>query len=115
VANEPLLFPPGSTYNYSNTDSIVVGLMAEAATGRPYERLLRSLVYSPLTPPETSLPSGPRLPRPFAHGYDMDPSPEDVSEGTAPGSWTWASGGIQSTGSPSASREGATLRGGQGL
>jgi D-alanyl-D-alanine carboxypeptidase len=97
VASEPLLFSPGSAYNYSNTDSIVVGLMAEAATGRSYERLLRSLVYSPLALSETSLPSGPRLPRPFAHGYDLDPSPEDVSERISPGSWTWASGGIQST------------------
>jgi D-alanyl-D-alanine carboxypeptidase len=35
VANEPLLFPPGSAYKYSNTDNIVVGLMAEAATRRP--------------------------------------------------------------------------------
>jgi D-alanyl-D-alanine carboxypeptidase len=99
VANEPLLFPPGSAYNYSNTDNVVVGLMAESATGRPYERLLRSLVYSPLALSETSLPSGPRLPRPFAHGYDLDPPgpPVDVSELISVGSWTGASGGLQST------------------
>ena len=99
VANEPLLFSPGSAYNYSNTDNVVVGLMAEAATGRPYERLLRGRVYAPLGLSETSLPSGPRLPRPFAHGYVLDSPgpPEDVSELVSLGSWVWSSGGMQST------------------
>jgi D-alanyl-D-alanine carboxypeptidase len=98
VANEPLLFPPGSAYNYSNTDSIVVGLMAEAATGRSYERLLRSRVFSPLGLPGTSLPDGAGLPRPFAHGYDLEPPEpgEDVSEAVSM-SALWASGGLQST------------------
>jgi D-alanyl-D-alanine carboxypeptidase len=98
VENEPLLFPSGSAYNYSNTDSIVVGLMAEAVTERSYERLLRSRVFSPLGLPGTSLPDGARLPRPFAHGYELDP-PEpagDVSEAVST-SWLWASGGLQST------------------
>ena len=34
LPEEPLLFPPDSAFNYSNTDNIVVALMAEAATGR---------------------------------------------------------------------------------
>jgi D-alanyl-D-alanine carboxypeptidase len=48
---------------------------------------------------ETSLPSGARLPRPFAHGYELDPPgpPEDVSELISMGSSAWASGGMQST------------------
>lgn len=98
VANEPLLFPPDSAFNYSNTDNIVVALMAEAATGRSYERLLRSRVFLPLGLRGTSLPNGPELPRPFAHGYDFDSPqpPEDVSEAGSM-SWVWASGGMQST------------------
>jgi D-alanyl-D-alanine carboxypeptidase len=93
AANEPPLFPPGSAYNYSNTDNIVVGLMVEAATGRSYERLLRSHVFSPLGLPGTSLPGGARLPRPFAHGYILDPPQpaEDVSEAVSM-SALWASG-----------------------
>jgi D-alanyl-D-alanine carboxypeptidase len=98
VADEPLLFPPDSSYNYSNTDNVVVALMAEAATGRSYERLLQTRVFSPLGLSETSLPSGPQLPRPFAHGYFFDPGqpPEDVSEAISMSS-VWASGGMQST------------------
>jgi D-alanyl-D-alanine carboxypeptidase len=98
VADEPLEFPPGSTYEYSDTDNIVVGLMAEAATGRSYERLLRTLVYKRLELRGTSLPDGFQMPRPFVHGYDIDPPqpPEDVSQLISP-SGAWASGGIVST------------------
>ncbi|WP_415924997.1 serine hydrolase domain-containing protein [Streptomyces sp. AK04-3B] len=98
VAGEPLLFAPGSRYAYSNSDNIAVALMAEAATGTPYEQLLRRLVYRPLGLRDTSLPQGYRMPEPYLHGYDMsDPaSPEDVSE-LVSASGAWASGGIVST------------------
>jgi D-alanyl-D-alanine carboxypeptidase len=100
VEDEPLNFePPGSEYRYSNTDNIVVGLMIEAATGKPYEQQLREQVYAPLGLKKTSLPHGANLRKPFIHGYDNDPSqqpPEDISEVLASG-WVWASGGMVST------------------
>ncbi|WP_318211736.1 MULTISPECIES: serine hydrolase domain-containing protein [unclassified Streptomyces] len=98
VADEPLLFSPGSLYEYSNSDNIAVALMAEAATGRSYEDLLDELVYRPLGLRRTSLRLGHRLPRPFVHGYAVAPpaAPEDVSE-TFGASGAWASGGIVST------------------
>ncbi|MEU9720009.1 serine hydrolase domain-containing protein [Streptomyces sp. NPDC047976] len=98
VAREPLLFVPGSLYEYSNSDNIAGALMAEAATGRRYEDLLKDLVYRPLGLRRTSLPLGYRLPRPFLHGYDVSPpaAPEDVSEAVGT-SGVWASGGIVST------------------
>ena len=40
LRHEDLRFPPDSAYEYSNSDNIVVGLMAKAATGERYERLL---------------------------------------------------------------------------
>jgi D-alanyl-D-alanine carboxypeptidase len=94
----PLGFQPGTRYHYSNTDNIAAALMAEAATGRSYDRLLRERVYRPLGMRDTSLPLGSRLPRPFAHGYMPDPPgpPEDVSE-LFSASGAWASGGIVST------------------
>ncbi|MFD0007875.1 serine hydrolase domain-containing protein [Streptomyces sp. NPDC127178] len=98
VADEPLLFRPGSRYHYSNSDNIAVALMAEAVTGTPYERLLHELVYRPLHLRDTSLPLGYRMPRPYLHGYAVDPPmpPEDVSE-LFSGSSSWAAGGIIST------------------
>src|ERR671912_2292871 len=95
----PLRFVPGSKYQYSNSDNIAVALMAEAATGKSYEDLLRELVYRPLGLRKTSLPRGPNLRKPFIHGYDNDPSqqpPDDLSEVLASG-WFWASGGMVTT------------------
>ena len=93
----PLRFVPGSKYQYSNSDNIAVALMAEAATGKSYEDLLRELVYRPLGLRKTSLPRGTNLRKPFIHGYDTSQQPpEDVSEDFAAG-WAWASGGIVST------------------
>ncbi|MFG2982262.1 serine hydrolase domain-containing protein [Streptomyces sp. NPDC048258] len=98
VADEGLLFPPGSRYAYSNSDNIAVALMAEQATGQRYEQLLRELVYRPLGLRSTSLPQGYRLPVPYLHGYVVRPPdpPEDVSEAIS-ASGAWASGGIVST------------------
>ncbi|WP_369238483.1 serine hydrolase domain-containing protein [Streptomyces sp. R21] len=98
VAGEPLLFRPGSRYQYSNSDNIAVALMAEAVTGRRYEQLLRRIVDRPLGLHRTSLPQGFEMPEPYMHGYDVQPSaaPEDVSE-LIGASGVWASGGIVST------------------
>ncbi|MDT9694886.1 serine hydrolase domain-containing protein [Streptomyces sp. P17] len=98
VAGRSLDFPAGTRYQYSNSDNIAVALMAEAATGERYERLLRELVYRPLGLHNTSLPQGYRMPRPYLHGYDVSPPepPEDVSELIGM-SGVWASGGIVST------------------
>ena len=97
VADEDLEFPSGSSYEYSNTENVLVGLMVEAATGHSYERELGSRVLGRLGLRETSLPVGYRMPWPFIHGYDVSPPDvEDESEIVAAG-YTWASGGIVST------------------
>jgi D-alanyl-D-alanine carboxypeptidase len=98
VRDEPLAFTPGSRYEYSDTDNVVVALMAEAVTGRPYQRLLAREIYRPLGLNETSLPRTVRMPRPYLHGYDVAPNQgaEDVSELINPAG-AWASGGIVST------------------
>jgi D-alanyl-D-alanine carboxypeptidase len=98
VENEALRFTPGTRYQYSNTDNIVVALMAEAASHRKYNSLLSSLVYSPLHMQQTSLPKGPEISSPFMHGYMLDPphQPTDVTT-FASAALSWASGGIVST------------------
>jgi D-alanyl-D-alanine carboxypeptidase len=98
IADEPLSFAPGSSYRYSNTDNIIVGLMAEAATATPYETLLATHVYGPLGLTSTSLPSNSAMTEPFIHGYEIAPGepPEDISTAISP-SGAWASGGIVST------------------
>ena len=95
----PVEFPAGSRYEYSDTDNIVVALMAQAATGQSYETLLKRLVYRPLRLRQTIMPPGFTLPQPFIHGYSFDGPGlplEDESEAIS-ASGAWASGGLVST------------------
>src|SRR5262249_20033676 len=98
VKDKPLLFPPGSKYSYSDTDNFVIGLMAQKALGISYERQLRKFVLKPLGLRQTFLPHGFDMPRPFIHGYDLDPGEpaQDISTLISM-SGLWASGGMTST------------------
>jgi D-alanyl-D-alanine carboxypeptidase len=98
VSSEPLKFSPGSRYEYSNSDNVIVALMTQAVTAQPYDTVLSQVVTQPLGLAQTSLPATTAMPDPFLHGYAPQPpaSPEDVSQVLAPG-WAWASGGIVST------------------
>lgn len=98
VADKGLRHKPGSKYEYSDTDNVVVGLMAEAATGLTYNQLLERYVYKPAKLERTSLPDTIKMPDPFMHGYDIsdDEPPFDVSETINP-ALAWASGGNVST------------------
>jgi D-alanyl-D-alanine carboxypeptidase len=98
VRADGLGFAPGSRYEYSNTDNIVVGLIAEAVTGQPYQKLLSSIVFGPAKLRQTTFATAIALPKPFIHGYVVDPParPQDVSQFLSP-SGAWASGAIVST------------------
>jgi D-alanyl-D-alanine carboxypeptidase len=98
VRTDPLEFAPGSRYEYSNTDNIVIGLIAEAVTGEPYGLALEQIVFGPAKLSQTSFPTKVALPKPFIHGYLVSPGekPEDASTLLSP-SGAWASGAIVST------------------
>jgi D-alanyl-D-alanine carboxypeptidase len=98
VRAQPLQFAPGSRYEYSNTDNIVVGLIAEAISGQSYGETLAEVVFGPAKLRQTSFPTKVALPRPFIHGYvtEAGEPPADVSTFLSP-SGAWASGAIVST------------------
>lgn len=106
VRADPLVFPSGSKYEYSNTDNIIAALIAERASGRTYPNLLKIIVIDPLKLRGTSLPTGTSLQRPFIHGYTAEPVTStkfgrgtkytDVTSALSP-TGAWASGGIEST------------------
>ena len=74
---------PGSRYAYSNTDNIVIGLIAQAVTGRPYPDLLDDIVFGPARLRETSFPTRRiALPAPFLHGSAVAPGEDDLREVT---------------------------------
>ncbi len=97
-ADKPLEFTPGTRYEYSNSDNVIVGLMIQAATREDYSNVLAQVVTGPLGLSQTTLPSSALMPAPYVHGYAPDPpqTPQDVSQELAAG-WAWASGGVVST------------------
>jgi D-alanyl-D-alanine carboxypeptidase len=69
--SHPPLFPPGSSYAYSNTGYVLLGLVIEAVTGTPLDQVLRERLVQPLRLRATSFPNGTGLPEPAAHGYEL--------------------------------------------
>jgi D-alanyl-D-alanine carboxypeptidase len=99
VRKKGLMFTPSSRYEYSNTDNIVVGLIAQRVTGQSFGQLLSTLVFRPAVLRQTTFPTRRiSLPTPFMHGYDVVPgkAPQDVTTFLSP-SGAWASGAIVST------------------
>jgi D-alanyl-D-alanine carboxypeptidase len=73
VSSEPLAFEPGTKYEYSDTDNIVLGMIVEAATRQPYEQELSSRVLEPLGLQATVLPKIRRCPSPMRKGTSTHP------------------------------------------
>ncbi|MCW2952492.1 MAG: beta-lactamase [Conexibacter sp.] len=98
VRGKRLVFPSGSRFEYSNTDNIVVGLIAQTVTKKPYGTLLDEIVFGPAGLRQTSFPTTVALPAPSIHGYVVTPGskPQDVTSFLSP-SGAWASGAIVST------------------
>jgi D-alanyl-D-alanine carboxypeptidase len=116
----PPLFPPGTAYDYSNTNYTLLGLVVERIEGRPLGQVYRDRLLAPLGLAGTGLPAATdvALPDPYSHGYLYGgsafalvdtPYPPEVQAaaraGTLPPvddthqnpSYAWAAGGVVST------------------
>jgi D-alanyl-D-alanine carboxypeptidase len=95
ATSHPPLFPPGTSWSYSNTNYVLLGLVVEAATGRTLAGELRARLFEPLALGSTSFPSGTAIGGRFAHGYIVSrpplPTPArtliDVSSILSPSAW----------------------------
>lgn len=66
----PRDFPPGTDYRYSNTNYIVLGMLIEKVTGRPYATEVRERILRPLGLRHTRVPgASPEVYGPHAHAY----------------------------------------------
>jgi len=82
AAQEPM-FAPGEAQHYSNTNYLLLGLVIEEATGRPWREEIRERVFEPLNLENTLLPepADATIPRDFAHGYnDLGGGVMDLTE-----------------------------------
>jgi D-alanyl-D-alanine carboxypeptidase len=72
VADQPPLFPPGTTYSYSNTNYVLAGLIVEAATGNTLRHELTGRIIRPLRLRDTFFPiNRPDIPGRNARGYSL--------------------------------------------
>ncbi|WP_305094695.1 serine hydrolase [Prescottella sp. R16] len=118
-ANPPY-FPPGEGYHYSNTNTVLLGLVAEDLDGKPLQKIFQARLFGPAGLTGTSFPDAAdssipaRYPQGYVFGTNMDtltdPAlPEDMQAAAKDGtlqpadvtdvnpSWAWAAGAGIST------------------
>jgi D-alanyl-D-alanine carboxypeptidase len=85
----PPQFAPDASYEYSNTNYALLGLIAEKVGGRPLAQQFQDRLFGPLDLGQTSLPAvdDTTIPAPASHGYMYggsiyaladDPYPADI-------------------------------------
>jgi D-alanyl-D-alanine carboxypeptidase len=67
----PPQFAPDASYEYSNTNYALLGLIAEKAGGRPLAQQFADRLFGPAGLTQTSLPASAdtSMPAPYSHGY----------------------------------------------
>ena len=118
VAELPLIYPPGTNWNYSHTNYVLLGLALETITGKPVAELLAEKVLEPLGLTNTVGHSTPEIPAPVLHAFSSErreyfgvPAGQEFYEESSfwNPSWTITAGAIQ-TGRPAADEEVTTIR-----
>ncbi len=67
----PMLFAPGSEFNYCNTNYITLGLIIEKLEKAPLAQVFQDRLFGPLGMKDTLLPAAAStaIPEPYTHGY----------------------------------------------
>ncbi|WP_396904437.1 serine hydrolase domain-containing protein [Mycolicibacterium phlei] len=92
----PLNFPPGTQYEYSNTNTVLLGMVVEKVTGVPLGKYFQDNIFGPLGLTQTSYPANGWLPEPFDHGYTEAPDGAIVDATLWNPAWADAAGKIVS-------------------
>jgi len=91
-----LLFPPGSKYEYSNSNYYLLGMVVEKASGQTYEEFLRERVLAPAHLTSTYYNSASAAIPALAHGSNATgDGPQPVAPENA--DWAFAAGALAST------------------
>jgi D-alanyl-D-alanine carboxypeptidase len=113
----PIQFRPNERFDYSNTNFILLGLVAEQIDKKPLAQIFKDRLFDPLKMNNTYLPqaSETTIKKPYSHGYaygksahafSHQPFPREMQEAVEAGtlepkdytiqspSWAWAAGGV---------------------
>ncbi|HEV7580617.1 MAG TPA: serine hydrolase domain-containing protein [Mycobacterium sp.] len=72
ISGRPLLYDPGTNWNYAHTDYVLLGLALEKATGQDMPTLLRNEVLGPLGLKSTTNSDTPEIPWPVLHAFSSE-------------------------------------------
>jgi CubicO group peptidase (beta-lactamase class C family) len=106
AVDKPLLYEPGTNWNYAHTNYVLLGLALEKATGQDMPTLLSQKVLGPLGLTNTSNSFTPDIPEPVLHAFSSErrqalhiPAGTPFYEETTfwNPSWTITHGAIQTT------------------
>ena len=75
-----LMWPPASQYDYSNTNTILLGMVVEAATRRPIAEIYQEWLFAPLQMKRTSYPDSLEIPDPHPTPYYIDRTTGEAEE-----------------------------------
>ncbi len=102
----PRVFEPGTNWDYSHTNYVILGLALEKITSKPLATLLQANILGPLNLKNTQSSSAAAIPEPVLHAFSserrealgIDPSTRFYEESTFWNpSWTLARGSVQTT------------------
>jgi CubicO group peptidase (beta-lactamase class C family) len=106
AVDQPLLYEPGTNWNYAHTNYVLLGLALEKATGQEMSKLLSDKVLRPLGLTNTVNSLTPEIPSPVLHAFTSErraflkiPSGTPFYEESTfwDPSWTITHGAIQTT------------------
>jgi CubicO group peptidase (beta-lactamase class C family) len=108
VTSKPLLYPPGTNWNYAHTNYLILGLALERLTGNRMSDLMQEKVLGPLGLTNTTDPGPgtPAIPEPALHSFTSERRAQlGIPAGTPfyeestywNPSWTITRGAIQTT------------------
>lgn len=96
--SEPNMFAPDTDYHYSNTNTVLLGLVIEKVTGKKLAEYLSQNIFAPLKLTHTSYPTDKNLPKPYAHGYTLQtPGHGEADSSLWDPNWADAAGQLVST------------------
>jgi CubicO group peptidase (beta-lactamase class C family) len=72
AVDQPLLYEPGTNWNYAHTNYVLLGLALEKATGVEMSKLLSEKVLSPLGLTNTVNSLTPEIPSPVLHAFSSE-------------------------------------------
>ncbi|MCF2533122.1 serine hydrolase domain-containing protein [Yinghuangia soli] len=96
ATTKDLLYAPGTNWNYSHANFVLLGAALEKITGTRLDHLLQQQIMGPLGLRQTANSFTPEIPEPVLHAFTADRGTYEETTFWNP-SWTTAPGAVQTT------------------